>query len=111
MVMVAGGYSLLNRPAADDLLPLCVERRVEVMDAAVFNSGLLASPVPRDDATYDYAAAPAEIVHRAKAIARVRDTHGVLLPAAALQRPLRHPAVASVVVGTARARAVGQNIG
>lgn len=111
VVMVAGRYSLLDQSAADDLLPLCVDRGVALVDAAVFNSGMLATPAPPDDATYDYAVAPPEVIRRARAIAQVCAAHGVPLPAAALQWPLRHPAVTTVVVGTARATSVEQNIG
>ena len=99
VVMLAGRYTLLEQDALDDLLPLCCERRVAVVAAGVFNSGMLASPHPRDDAKYDYREAPGEILERAQAIARICRRHGTTLPAAALAFPLAHPAVASVCVG------------
>jgi D-threo-aldose 1-dehydrogenase len=39
------------------------------------------------------------MLERARALADVCDSAGISLPHAALQFPLRHPAVASVVVG------------
>ncbi|SDZ17787.1 D-threo-aldose 1-dehydrogenase [Amycolatopsis xylanica] len=96
-VMVAGRYSLLNQPALDELLPLCVERKVAVMAAGVFNGGILATHTP--GAKYDYADAPPELVARAERIAAVCEKHGVELPDAAIALPSAHPAVASVVVG------------
>jgi D-threo-aldose 1-dehydrogenase len=70
---------------------------VAVLTAGVFNSGILAGP--DDGGTYDYAPAPPAVLARAR---RMRDAcarHGVPLPAAALQFPLRNPAVTAAVVG------------
>lgn len=96
-VMVAGRYTLLDQSAAQDLLPACVERDVSVIAGGVFNSGILADP--RSSATYEYRRADPGIVARALAIQKVCESFGVALPTAAVQFPLRHPAVASVVVG------------
>jgi D-threo-aldose 1-dehydrogenase len=63
----------------------------------VFNSGLLADPRP--GARFDYAPADADLVGRALAIKEVCRGHGVPLRAAAVQFPLTHPAVTSVLVG------------
>ena len=43
--------------------------------------------------------APPEVVERVNAIRAVCDRHGVPLPAAALQFPLAHPAVAAIIPG------------
>jgi D-threo-aldose 1-dehydrogenase len=104
VVMLAGRYTLLEQDALDDLLPLCCDRRVAVVAAGIFNSGILASAHPPDDAKYDYRAAPRELLDRAQAIARICGRHSTTLPAAALAFPLAHPAVASVCVGAQSAR-------
>ncbi|GAB3795931.1 aldo/keto reductase [Humibacter antri] len=110
LVMIAGRYTLLEQPALEELFPVCRERGVHIVAAAVYNSGLLASGAPAPDVTYNYAAAPAELIERARAIARICTEYEVELPAAALQFPLRDPIVASVVVGTANPDAVRQNL-
>lgn len=107
VVMIAGRYTLLEQPALDELLPLCAERGVRVMAAGVFNSGILASPIP--GGTYDYAAAPAELVERARRIAAVCARHGVDLPRAAISLPAAHPAVANVVLGASTPEQVDAN--
>ena len=56
VVMVAGRYTLIDRSAADELLPLALERGVAVVAAAVYNSGLLSRPEVADDAMFDYRA-------------------------------------------------------
>ncbi|HWT25921.1 MAG TPA: aldo/keto reductase [Solirubrobacteraceae bacterium] len=103
LLMLAGRYTLLEQHALDDLLPECERRNVSIVAAGVFNSGLLARDRPPDDARYNYAEAPRELVERARRIADVCARHGASLPAAALAFPLAHPAVASVCVG-ARSR-------
>lgn len=92
--LVAGRYTLLDRTAADDLLSLCLERGIAVLAGGVFNSGVLAS-----GATYDYAPASRDILERAAGLRATCGRYGVPLEAAAVQFPLRHPAVACVLVG------------
>ena len=107
-VLVAGRYSLLDRGAADELLPLCTEREVGVLVGGVFNSGILADPAP--GATYDYAPASEAVLRRAQALDERCAAHGVPLAAAALQFPYRHPAVTSVVIGARSPREVTENV-
>jgi D-threo-aldose 1-dehydrogenase len=96
-VLVAGRYTLLDQSAAADLLPLCPSAGVSVIAAGVFNSGVLADPRP--GATYDYGPADPSLIERAQAIRAVCERHEVPLRAAAIQFPLTHPAVTSVLVG------------
>lgn len=98
VVMIAGRWTLADRSAAP-LLERCAQRDIAVLAAAPFNSGLLARPRPPQDATFDYGVAPAHMLARARALAEACASAGITLPQAALQFPLRHPAVTSVVVG------------
>ena len=77
--------------------------------AAPFNSGILATG-PVGGATYFYQDADADIVARTRRIVAVCERHGVALPAAALQFPLAHPAIASVVTGMRSAPEVAANL-
>lgn len=99
VVMNAGRYTLLDQSALDDLLPVALARGVGVVAAGVYNSGLLALADVPDDARYEYRTAPPELIDRAREIAAVCARYGVTLPEAAVQFPLRHPAVVSVVLG------------
>jgi D-threo-aldose 1-dehydrogenase len=92
--LLAGRYTLLEQAPLEDLLPKCVTRGVSIVVGGPFNSGILAG---RD--TWNYATAPPKIAAKAKAIGAVCERHGVPLPAAALQFPLAHPAVAAVIPG------------
>jgi D-threo-aldose 1-dehydrogenase len=108
MVLIAGRYSLLDQKALEALLPAALERNVDIIAAGVFNSGILANPVK--GATYDYVPASDELLAKAVRIREVLDGHQVSLTSAALQFPLRHPAVKSVLVGCRSAAEVATNI-
>jgi D-threo-aldose 1-dehydrogenase len=92
--LVAGRYTLLDRDAGEELLPLCHERGIAVVAGGVFNSGVLAG-----GGTYNYQAASPAVLERVAALGEICARHGAPLAAAALQFPLRHPAVACVLVG------------
>ena len=77
--------------------------------AAPFNSGILATGA-RDGATFFYVEADSEIKERTRRIEAVCERHGVALPAAAIQFPLHHPAVASVVTGMRSAAEAAANL-
>jgi D-threo-aldose 1-dehydrogenase len=96
--MLAGRYTLLDHSAEESFLPMCAERGIGVLMAAPFNSGILATGVI-PGATYFYQPAEPEIVARVQRIEAVCARYGVALAAAALQFPLRHPAITSVVTG------------
>jgi D-threo-aldose 1-dehydrogenase len=98
VVMLAGRWTLLDRSGAP-LLDECASRGVSVVAAAPFNSGLLAQAWPPDDANFNYRPAGPALLGRARDLARICTEHGVDLPTVAVQFPLRHPAVVSVVSG------------
>lgn len=109
LIMVAGRYTLLEQPAAADVLPACRETGTGIVAASVFNSGLLASSVPRRDGRYEYGQLPDALWERLVRIAAVCDDHDVPLPAAAIQFPLQAAEVRSVVVGGSRPAQLQQN--
>ncbi|MCA2223076.1 aldo/keto reductase [Nonomuraea aurantiaca] len=106
VVMLAGRYTLIDQSGLP-LLDACVERGVRVLAAGVFNSGLLATSTP--GGTYNYEPAPAEVLDRARRIAKICERYGVPLPQAAMAFPLRHPAVASIVIGARSPEEVATN--
>ncbi|MFG2658686.1 aldo/keto reductase [Streptomyces sp. NPDC048425] len=110
VVMLSGRYTLLDHSALDELLPECTDRGVSVLAASVFNSGLLATHRPLEGTTFDYAPASSSALQRAHRLADVAEAHGVTLPQLAMAFPLRHPAVAGIVVGMRSAAEVRQNI-
>lgn len=96
--LLAGRYTLLEQPALASMLPLCMKRKIGVIVGQPFNTGVLARGLRRG-ATYGHRPPPHGIRAKVVALERVARAHGITLAAAALQFPLAHPAVASVVVG------------
>lgn len=110
LLMVAGRYTLLEQPAATELLPACRARNIGVVIAGVFNSGLLATDTPQPGAHYEYGAPPADVLARVDRLRAVCARHRVPVPVAALQFPLREPAVRAVVLGGSRPEHVTENV-
>jgi len=105
--LLAGRYTLLEQTALTEFLPKCVQRGVSIILGGVFNSGLLADPRP--GITFNYEVAPQKLIDQALRIAAVCEGHGVSLKAAALQFPLAHPAVATVLTGVRSAAEFEEN--
>jgi D-threo-aldose 1-dehydrogenase len=93
-VMLAGRYTLLDHAGAIDLMDRCAARRVAVLTAGPFNSGVLAG-----GKTFDYGPAPEHVIRKVEALRRACERAGVSLCAAALQFPLGHPATVCCVAG------------
>ncbi|MGV3549809.1 aldo/keto reductase [Rhizobium sp.] len=98
LFLLAGRYTLLEQAALDTFLPLCTERGIGIVLGGPYNSGILARG-PSEDAQYNYSSAPKEIIERVRRINAICEDHGVRMIEAALNFPLRHPAVVSVIPG------------
>ncbi len=96
--LLAGRYTLLEQEALESFLPLCEARNISIVIGGPLNTGILATGAV-DGALYDYKPAPPDILARVHAIEAVCARHDVALPAAALQFPLHHPAVATIIPG------------
>ncbi|NKB57618.1 MAG: aldo/keto reductase [Alphaproteobacteria bacterium] len=108
MFLVAMPYTLMDQDALDEELPLCAEKGIGVVIGSVFSSGVLATGA-RDDAVYGYQPPPPEIVAKLSGMEAVCTRHAVPLRAAALQFPLLHPAVASIIPGAMAPEHVTEN--
>jgi D-threo-aldose 1-dehydrogenase len=106
--LLAGRYTLLDQTALPEFLPYCVEHHISVVAGGPYNSGILAVG-PRAGATFNYRAAPPEVMDKAARIAQVCERHRVPLKAAALQFILAHPAIASVIPGARSVAEVEEN--
>jgi D-threo-aldose 1-dehydrogenase len=107
-MLLAGRYTLLEQGGLQEFLPECVKRNVSVILGGPYNSGILTGGV-KAGATHDYAAAPAQLIEKAQKIESICQRHGVELGAAALQFPLFHPAVCSIIPGALGVAEVKQN--
>jgi D-threo-aldose 1-dehydrogenase len=98
LFLLAGRYTLLEQEALETFLPLCAERGIGIVLGGPYNSGILAQG-PKSGAFYNYSEAPQSVLDKAKQIEAVCQRHGVKLIEAALQFPLMHPAIVSIIPG------------
>lgn len=98
LFLLAGRYTLLEQESLESFLPLCEKRGIGVVLGGPYNSGVLATG-PKPGAYYNYSEAPKDILDRVVRIEAVCRRHGVKLVEAALNFPLRHPSVVSVIPG------------
>jgi D-threo-aldose 1-dehydrogenase len=100
VILLAGRYTLLEQNALDALFPACEAAGTGIVVGGAYNSGILAVGTKTGAPLYyDYEPAPEHIIAKVRAIEAVCDRHGVPLAAAALQFPLAHTIVASVIPG------------
>lgn len=103
-ILLAGRYTLVDHSGLAELLPICEQRGMRIAIGGVFNSGILATGVrdaekKGDKLLFNYDSAPATWVERVRAIEIVCEEFNVPLRAAALQFPLAHPTVDTVLLG------------
>jgi D-threo-aldose 1-dehydrogenase len=110
--LLAGRYTLLEQTALESFLPECAERQVSVVVGGPYNSGILAAGTKSGETLYyDYKVAPPEIVERVRRLEEISERFGVKLAAAALQLPLHHPVVVSVIPGIGSVAQLEQTMG
>ena len=108
-ILMAGRYTLLDRSAEKQLLPLCRERGTSFIIGGVFNSGILATgAVP--GATFNYAEANEDVRHRVDKMQEIATAAGTDLATVSLQFPFEEPVVASVLLGTTKASSLQRNL-
>ncbi len=108
VILIAGRYSLLDQSAQEVLLKECLKKQTGVMVGGVYNSGVLANPTP--ESTYNYVPVTPEILSKVKQIQALLLDFDISLTAAAIQFPLRHPAVTCVLTGSRSVTELNANI-
>jgi D-threo-aldose 1-dehydrogenase len=108
VILIAGRYSLLDQSAQEVLFKECLKKQTGVMVGGVYNSGVLANPVP--ESTYNYLPVTPEILSKVKQIQELLLEFNISLTAAAIQFPLRHPAVTCVITGSRSVTELNANI-
>jgi len=108
-ILLAGRYTLLDRTAEAELIPLCREKKTSLVVGGVFNSGILATG-PVAGAHFDYGPATPDIQTKVRDMMKLASDGGYPLAAAALEFPLHDDTVATVLVGTAKASSLTRNM-
>ena len=98
--LLAGRYTLLEQEAIKTFLPKCAKRNINIVIGGVFNSGILATGAVAG-AKYNYNEAPKEILDKVQSIEKICRDFDVPMQAVALQFPMLHRCVSSVLIGSA----------
>lgn len=107
--LLAGRYTLLEQEPLHEFFPLCAQKQISILLGGVFNSGILATgATPK--ALFQYRPAPPAVIEKTRRIEEVCTRHGVALKTAALQFPLAHPVVRTLVVGMVSLAEVDENL-
>ena len=111
VVLLAGRYTLLEHDALDELFPRCAVKGTSIVIGGPYNSGILATGTRGAIQThFNYERAPPSVIERVRRIESVCDHYEVPLAAAALQFPLAHPQVASVIPGVGHASRIAETL-
>ncbi|WP_020209185.1 aldo/keto reductase [Gilvimarinus chinensis] len=109
--LLAGRYTLLEQEPLATLLPKCQESNTSVVVGGPYNSGILATGVKNTSTPmYNYMPAGDDVVNRVARIESVCQQFDVSLAAAALQFPLAHPSVVSVIPGLGNVSRIKQTL-
>ncbi len=92
-------YTLLEQWPLFNLLPECEQTDTAVVVGHPFNSGIL-----RGEPSWNFARPPSFVTARIETIAHICALHEIPMQAAALQFPLAHPMVHSILVKAASAK-------
>jgi D-threo-aldose 1-dehydrogenase len=109
--LLAGRYTLLEQTSLDTFLPKCIDRNCSIIIGGAYNSGILATGVSgKGPWNYNYVPAPEDVVRKVAAIEGLCAEFSIPLAAAALQFPLAHSAVASVIPGIGNVQRIDQTL-
>ena len=109
--LLAGRYTLLEQESLNTFLPKCIDRNCSIVIGGAYNSGILATGVSgKGPWNYNYVPAPDDVVRKVAAIEGLCTEFSIPLAAAALQFPLAHPAIASVIPGIGNVRRIDQTL-
>jgi len=109
--LLAGRYTLLEQASLDTFLPKCIDRNCSIIIGGAYNSGILATGVSgKGPWNYNYVPAPEDVVRKVAAIEGLCAEFSIPLAAAALQFPLAHSAVASVIPGIGNVQRIDQTL-
>jgi len=107
--LLANRYTLLDQAVLDHFLPRCLREGVAIVDGAPLNGGILATgAVP--GAHYNYAPPSPEIAAKVSHIEAICRKWQTPMVRAALNFPLGHPAITSIIPGPVRDAELADNL-
>lgn len=109
VILLAGRWTLLDRTAEAELVPLCRQAGTSLILGGIFNSGILATG-PKPGATFNYVPASDQILLRVALLAKQAEAEGTTLSDAAIRFAVTREPVCSVLMGTGRQSYFDRNL-
>lgn len=109
VILLAGRWTLLDRQAEVELVPLCEEKGTSLVLGGIFNSGILATG-PQPGAYFDYEPASDGILAKATTLQSRCEEYGIPLPTAALHFASTRKLTSSVLIGTGKVSSLKRNL-
>ena len=107
--LVALRYTLMEQEVLDNELPRCAKNNIGIIVGGVFNSGITATGAVKN-AKYNYREPSADEINKVKQISEICSHYHIPISAVALQFPLAHPMVTSVIPGAFNSSQVKENL-
>lgn len=107
--MLQGNYTLLEQSAFASFMELCLQKQASILLAGPYASGVLATGAVQG-AYFNHGKADEKILSQVKQIEAICNSFNTPMQAVAIQFPLKHPAISSVVVGSAMPHYMRENV-
>ena len=108
-MVLAGRYTLLEQGALHDFFPIAEEKKIGIILAGVFNSGILIKGITKNS-TYDYGKIPEKIAKKYLKIDAICNKFNIPIAAAALQFCNANNLISTMILGMDRVEQINQNI-
>lgn len=109
LIMVAGRLTILDHAGAE-LIDLCQQHGVGIVNVGVFNSGALAAAAPSPELHFEYAPITPERLVDLERVHDICAQFGVSVVDAALQYSFQLPGVVNVTVGASTRRQIATSL-
>ena len=106
--LFAGNYTLLSHDSILNFMPKCIKAKISIIVGGVYGSGVIADQ--KNSPTYNYIKAPKYIIKKIKNISEICKKYKVSIKAVALQFPLCHRSVVSVLTGARNLNEISDNL-
>ncbi|MGE4612196.1 MAG: aldo/keto reductase [Paracoccaceae bacterium] len=109
VILLAGRWTLLDKSAEKELVPLCKKTNTSLVLGGIFNSGILATGAI-EGAHYDYGPASEEILAKTRELEAHFEKRNKPLATAAMEFGISKDIVASVLLGTGKKTSLARNL-
>ena len=106
--LLAGKYTLLDHSAIKEFIPKCERNSISLIIGGVYSSGIIADY--KINPRYNYHDAPKQIINKTNNIQNICNKYNISIKSLAIQFPIFHKSVVSVLTGVISLSEMKDNI-